>query len=661
MPDTAFPEQVFSRILGALRGLAPAHPGEAVSPAVAQAFVEAFFPAGRHLPAADAAALTAVVAGYCQHVPGMSAGLAAGLGTLEWSHWLRHGRRFSEASLAERQRELESLSRSEWAGPLLRALSVPWRAAYALDDTHQQRLNLHAGLRVPTAVERQRWQQQVTAVEDLDAVSEIEADVVVIGTGAGGAAAAHALASRGCAVVILEEGRYHDRQDFTGRLTDMIPRLYRGNGATVALGNAVIPVPVGRSVGGTTTINSGTCLRTPPGILRRWRTEGLRDLTDEAMDPWFSHVESVLKVQRAEVRFVGELARVVGKGAAALGFRDAHPLMRNAEGCDGQGLCQFGCPTDAKQSTNVSFIPRALQAGAFLFTGLKAGELLRNGQRVQGVVAEGTGADGIKRRLTVRASQVIVAAGTFFTPLFLQDNGVRSPWLGRNLSLHPAGAVTGYFPDREFDNSNRIPQGFGVADLADEGILFEGGTPPLAAHGLLNPYAGRDFVEYTERYQNTAWFGFMIRDESRGRVSKGLHPDVPFIRYSMNGRDFARFRKGLHTLAAMLLEGGAAHVEFPGFRRFPRVRSRQELDKVLDASIRPRHFAISAYHPLGTARLGADPTRGVCDPDHRVHGWEGLYVMDGAAVPSSLGANPQVTIMALASRAADRLAQRINA
>jgi choline dehydrogenase-like flavoprotein len=253
-----------------------------------------------------------------------------------------------------------------------------------------------------------------------------------------------------------------------------------------------------------------------------------------------------------------------------------------------------------------------------------------------------------------------VAGGTFFTPLFLHGNGVRSSWLGRNLSLHPAGAVTGYFPDREFDNSNRIPQGFGVADLAEEGILFEGGTPPFAAHGLLNPYAGREFVEYTERYQNTAWFGFMIRDESRGRVSKGIHPDIPLIRYHMNDRDFARFRKGLHTLAAMMLAGGAAHVEFPGFRRFPRVRTLRELDLVLDASIRPRHFAMSAYHPLGTARLAADPSRGVCDQDHRVHGWDGLYVMDGAAVPSSLGANPQVTIMALASRAADRLARRIN-
>jgi choline dehydrogenase-like flavoprotein len=655
MSDAAF-SQSFSRILAALHGEPPA----AVSGPVAHALAEAFFPQGQRLPACDAAALVATVAGYCAHVPGLPAGLAAGLGALEWGYWLQHGQRFSQASLAERQRGLEALSRSEWAGPLLRALSVPYRAAYALEDVNQRRLNLHAGLRVPATRERQRWQQQVTPVDALEPVNEIEAEVVVIGTGAGGAAAAHALASRGCAVVILEEGHYHEREAFTGRLTEMIPRLYRASGATVALGNAVIPVPVGRSVGGTTTINSGTCLRTPADILRRWRTEGLRELTDEAMDPWFTHVESVLRVQRAEVRFVGELARVVGDGAAALGFHDAHPLMRNAEGCDGQGLCQFGCPTDAKQSTNVSFIPRALQAGAFLYTGVKAGELLRSGQQVQGVVAEGVGADGIRRRLTVRAPQVVVAAGTFFTPLFLQQNGVRSSWLGRNLSLHPAGAVTGYFPDREFDNSNRIPQGFGVADLAEEGILFEGGTPPFAAHGLLNPYAGRDFVEYAERYQNTAWFGFMIRDESRGRVSKGLHPDVPLIRYSMNDRDFARFRKGLHTLAAMLLEGGAAHVEFPGFRRFPRVRSRRELDTVLDHSIRPRHFAISAYHPLGTARLGADPSRGVCDQDHRVHGWEGLYVMDGAAVPSSLGANPQVTIMALASRAADRLAQRIN-
>jgi choline dehydrogenase-like flavoprotein len=626
---------------------------------VAQRLIESFFPAGERLPAPDADTLAKTVAEYCQHIPGMGLGVQGLLQWLEWQHFALHGRRFSRASLAERQAFLRKLGASSVAAPVLHALSIPYRAAYSLDEKNLARVGSALQVRVPADVENERWRQQITTVDDLDALNELEADVVIIGTGAGGAAAAYELAKAGCAVVVLEEGRYHDRRDFSGKLTDVIPKLYRGSGATVSLGNTVIPIPVGKNVGGTTTINSGTCLRTPESTLRDWREHGLHSMTEEALSPWFEGVEAMLKVQRAEVKFVGEIGEVVRKGAEALGMQHAHPLMRNAEGCDGQGLCQFGCPTDAKQSTNVSYMPRALASGAFLFTGMKAKTLLKDGQKVQGVEAVGINAKGERRVLRVRADRVIVSAGTFFTPQFLHDNGVRNPWLGRNLSIHPAGAVTGRFPDRNFRNTQSIPQGFGVSDLAEEGIMFEGGTPPFAAHGLLNPFVAGDFVDFVEHYQQTAYFGFMIKDESRGRVRKGVHPDVPLITYSMNNRDFSKFLYGIELLSKMMLRAGADYVHLPGLRQFPRIHDERELTQALQSGVKPHHFAISAYHPLGTARLAAGPTHGVCDESHRVFGWEGLYVMDGASVPSSLGANPQVTIMALAARAARWVAEEI--
>jgi choline dehydrogenase-like flavoprotein len=458
---------------------------------------------------------------------------------------------------------------------------------------------------------------------------------------------------------VLEEGQYYDRRHFNGNLTELIPKLYRAWGGTVALGSTAIPVPVGRSVGGTTTINSGTCLRTPVRVLREWEQMGLRDFNPEALAPYFEEVESILSVQTADADAVGPIAEVIAKGAKALGFTQYHPLTRNAKGCDGQGLCQFGCPTDAKQSTNVSFIPRALSAGALLVTGARATELTRDGNRITGVVAEGTDAQGQPCRLQVRAGQVVVAMGSLFTPLFLKANGVRNAWLGRNLSIHPAGAVLGYYPGMDFRNTRSIPQGYGIADWSDRDIMFEGGTPPFAAHGLLSPLQGREFVAFAERYQEMAYFGFMIRDQSRGRVFRGPHPDVPLLRYSMNQRDFGLFVEGIRTLARLHLAAGAESVQLGGLKHFPAIRNEQELQAALSRSLRPRHFAISAYHPLGTARIAANPGNGVCDSDHLVYGTQGLYVMDGSAVPSSLGANPQVTIMTLAMRAARRLAQQI--
>src|SRR5690606_17670000 len=225
---------------------------------------------------------------------------------------------------------LQAHRQGDATAALLRLLSVPFRAAYLLDDVQQQRLGSRNGIRVPAQIEQQRWHRQVTAIEDLPGSSDHEADVVVIGTGAGGAAAACTLASSGLAVLIIEEGRYFDRRDFNGKLSEVIPKLYRASGATVALGNAVIPVPVGKNVGGTTTINSGTCLRTPDSVLQEWVQQGLTDLTPGNMQRYFAQVEDILQVQRADPRHVGEIGKVIHAGATALGMQHMHPLLRNA-------------------------------------------------------------------------------------------------------------------------------------------------------------------------------------------------------------------------------------------------------------------------------------------------------------------------------------------
>src|SRR5690606_25365986 len=146
-----------------------------------------------------------------------------------------------------------------------------------------------------------------------------------------------------------------------------------------------------------------------------------------------------------------------------------------------------------------------------------------------------------------------------------------------------------------FDHANRIPQGFGVADLASEGILFEGGTPPFAAHGLLNPFVGTEYVDFAEQWQHTGYFGFMIRDESRGSVRRGLHPDMPLIRYKMNDADFARFQKGLKMLAQMHLRAGAHSIHFPGHFATPRIHNEKQLDALFAKQLKPSQFGITAY------------------------------------------------------------------
>ncbi|HEY8493350.1 MAG TPA: GMC family oxidoreductase [Myxococcota bacterium] len=632
---------------------------------IAERLAEALFPAGEQLPAPDVAALVDRADASLEDHRRLRQGMTALLWWLELRYLATHGRRFSAAEREARSAFLRRRAGAWVDGALLRALSAPLRVAYLLDEENLARMKARAGVRVPASIGTERWRARVSPAADFTEPQEIECDVVVVGTGAGGAAAALELAERGLAVVMVEEGHYFDRRDFSGRLTEVMPKLYRARGATSAIGNNLIPIPIGRSVGGTTTINSGTCLRTPERTLADWRAEGLVDLTPEHLEPFFARVEEILKLQPADPKYVGEIGRVIAEGARRIGMRDMKPLPRNAEGCDGQGLCQFGCPTDAKQSTNVSFVPRALESGAFLYTGFRAERLLREGaghaRRVTGIVAQGRGGDGRPVALTVRARATVVAMGTLLTPNFLRANGVRSRWLGENLSIHPAGAATAWFPDREFANGATIPQGFGVHDLADEGLMFEGGTIPFVAHGMFCPLQAEDFVRFTERYQQTAYFGIMVKDTSRGRVRRGPLPDLPLVTYRMNDRDFALFRRGLDLLARMYFAAGAKEVHFPAWNGITTLHGPEELDAFWATDPKPRRFLMTAYHPLGTARIAADAARGVCDPRHRVYGHEGLYVMDGSSVPTSLGVNPQVTIMALATRAARSLADELGA
>lgn len=626
---------------------------------IAHALIDAMIPAGAQVPAADSAALVQQVNDWLDGHPLLRTSLRSALFWLE-GRTLTGGSRFSKLSRAQRQQALQALARTPVSGQLLRAISTPFKAAWLFDDSVQKQLGSRTPVALPSQVETFGWQHQVTSAQALDDDLVLDADVVIIGTGAGGAAAAYELACRGLAVVMIEEGQYYNRLHFNGRVQEMIPKLYRSLGVTTALGNAIIPVPIGRNVGGTTTINSGTCMRTPDAVLDAWQERGIKGVSPAEMSPWFDGVEEMLGVTRAEMRYVGEIGNVMQRGASALGFSQMHALRRNAPGCDGQGLCQFGCPTDAKRSTNVSYVPRALERGAFLFTGLRAEQLLHDQQRISGLLARATNASG--KRVTVRFNtrQVVVAAGSLMTPLFLQQNGVRSPHLGKHLTLHPCGVVNGVFADREFANSATIPQGFGIADLADEGLMFEGGTVPLVGHGLFNNFYGDEFVRFCEQYQNTGYFGFMIRDTSEGSVQRGPHRDLPLIRYHMNSKDFALFQRGVETLARMYLAAGADEVILPGLRQHQRICNEKQLAAWMHGKRSPKDFLMSAYHPLGTARIAASPDDGVCDSEHQVFGWHGLYVMDGSSVPSSLGANPQVTIMALAARAASRLADRIN-
>ena len=263
----------------------------------------------------------------------------------------------------------------------------------------------------------------------------------------------------------------------------MTELLYRDAGQVTTMGNPPIVLPLGRAVGGTTLVNSGTCFRTPPHVLGRWSDElGLHDMDAVRLEPIFRRVERILNVTQVTPELAGPNAAVVRRGVERLGWSGDF-IHRNAHGCVGSGVCAFGCPSGAKQHVGISYVPRAWEAGATTYTGARAERVEVERGRARAVIARTTGGG----TLHVACDLVIVACGAIHTPLFLRRQGLgrSSGQLGHNLAIHPAAGVRAFL-DEEIEMWRGVPQSYYVDEFAAEGIMLEGtaGPPDFVAMAM---------------------------------------------------------------------------------------------------------------------------------------------------------------------------------
>jgi choline dehydrogenase-like flavoprotein len=482
------------------------------------------------------------------------------------------------------------------------------------------------------------------------------ADVVVVGSGAGGAVIARELAARGHDVVLIEEGQFLTGKDFTGRPREMIDLLYRNRGLTGALGRPTIPIPLGRCVGGTTTINSGTCYRAPDYVLDEWaERHGLRELREPDLRPFFERVEHELNVTAVRDELYGRNSRLFERGASALGYAGAR-IPRNERGCLGTGVCALGCPQDAKQAMHVSYVPRALEAGARLYTRCRVVRVLVSNGRAMGVIARAVGADDrdTGHELRVLARHVVVACGALLTPALLERSRVPDPsgYRGRNLHVHPAVRVGARFaePVRGWEE---VPQAYNVHEFVREGIFIQGQFVPPALEAPVLPGVGAAHKERMAGYAHLGSFGALISDESAGRVRAGRGA-WPHVTYQLGSADARKLARAIGLTAEIFFAGGAEEV-YSGVHSRPVLRSADEARALAQAELPSSDFEMMAFHPQGTARMGENPREAVTDSSGRVHGTPGLWVGDASLFPTSCKVNPQITIMAVASRVAAAL------
>lgn len=464
-------------------------------------------------------------------------------------------------------------------------------------------------------------------------------DAIVIGSGAGGAFAARVLARAGLDTVIVEEGERWTAERIRGsHPLDRFSGIYRDAGTTMALGNPPIALPLGRAVGGTTVINSGTCFRPPTEVARSWHEQhGLALANLELLGPRVADVEATIGVAPASMEVLGRNGELALEGAAALDWQNA-PLRRNAPGCRGACQCAIGCPNNAKGGVHLNALPEACEAGARIVSGLRVKQVLTERGRATGVV--GRTADGNEVRIS--APLVVVAAGAVPTPALLRSSGLgRHPRVGRNLSIHPATGITASF-EEEVIPWQGVMQSVGIEELHDQGVLLEATSTPPGMGAVSAPGYGTHLMRRLDRAANTATLGAMIADEPSGRV---FGSRSPIVSYRLAKADESRLATAIRAMARVMLAAGAKDVELGGGA--PAVRSAADLDAAMQR-LDVRRLRLAGFHPTGTAAAGSDPSRHPVDPEGRLRGVEGVWVADGSILPSCAGVNPQVSIMALA-------------
>lgn len=497
------------------------------------------------------------------------------------------------------------------------------------------------------------------------------ADVVVIGSGCGGASLACRLAEAGKSVILIEQGGYHSSRDFDQREINMLPKVDGGRGLDAAADGG-ISFTYGNNVGGASVHYWADSFRTPADRLTEWQDRyGISGHGLDVLTPHFEAIERDLNVHLADDGYVNAMNARVRDAAKALGWQ-VHKVPQARRGCVRSGHCMQGCAYDAKQSQLVTYIPRALVAGARVYADVRALRFACTTGTCQtlecGVVDRASG-HLTGTTLTLTAKAFVVAGGGYATPeLLLRQPGLKArlPHLGEHFFCNPCAQTHAFFDDNITQWRN-IPAAWGVEEfrLATEnnGAYVEGGYllmanqlhPGMLAACLL--IDGQRQREVMSRYKNLGGTIAWIDDVDEGRVR--LDGDKRVIDVPLGGGNALRLRDAWKKQATLLLKAGATEVFF-GDVNDTRLHPGDDVNTVVAGiDLRPARNVFAAPHPGGACRMSPDAKLGVVDVDHRLHGSDNIYVADPSTLPTAPSVDPSLTIMAFSFVCADIIAGRL--
>ncbi|HEY7080812.1 MAG TPA: GMC family oxidoreductase [Nitrososphaeraceae archaeon] len=497
-------------------------------------------------------------------------------------------------------------------------------------------------------------------------------DVCIIGSGAAGAVLAKELVDAGKKAVLIEKGGYHEGKDMNQREVDMMPLLWNNAGFNF-VDSLRIAVAQGCCLGGSTIINDAVCFNTPLRVREEWNKHGVNFSDDE----WLEHLQRVnhnLHVTKVSDYELNRNNLMLKKGAETIGLREHWNNSRNCVNCMQCGFCHIGCHYETKQNVLVTYIHEALKkpdSDMKIYCNCSIENIVYSKGIVEGIEGYFLSIDGKRKyRIRINAKLVIISAGAIASSKLLLQNKIASATAGIGLCLHPGIEVIGDF-DYEIKGNEGIPMAYTVHDFGvtrssdqtrkeynfnDGGeFLIESIFLPLFQFSLALSGSGiSEHRRLIERFNNYAMAGIVVRDDNIGRVTL-TSTGRASITYEPGEKELKILAKGVEVMGKMWFALGARKIII-SHRGLSSIDHEEDISKLVDEILNdPKNLLLGSAHPQSGNKIGTSEADSVVDSDCKVHGFKNLFVCDASVFPTSVGVNPQITVMTVASIVASRI------
>lgn len=487
----------------------------------------------------------------------------------------------------------------------------------------------------------------------LESITDLDCEVLVIGSGAGGATVGSKLAKEGFDVLMLEEGQSVPSEKVPDTLSESFLKMWRTGGMTLASGAWPVAYAEGCCVGGSTEINSAIFQRPPEELITKWAAKySINDFSTKELAPFYDQAALLINASLTQGK-LGAHSEIL-KRAGALQNWEVKPLERGHKNCVGTNHCSIGCPTGAKQSMSTSVLRQYIKNGGRLISNCRVNKVTRNKMIVKGAKAQVTGIDGRRHSINIRAKHVFVCGGATQTPKLLIRSGFKRG-VGTGFKLHPTIRVLAEFGETVDAQKSRLPL-YAITEFLPD-YRLGGSVSSLPTYGM---FLAEDWglrSHMLPSYANMGMYYAMARGTGEGNIGAIPFSKHSFVRYQLSQEDWYNIEMGLHNLTMSLFESGARKIQ-PSISGMPAWNSMDEMRTAISNGLPRKQCNLMTIHMFSSIRIGENPKLSVANSFGKIFDATNLYVADASLIPESPGVNPQASVMALALRVAEKFIQQ---